>query len=263
MLERAAKQLYFGQFYDCKQPELPSAYEVLELLNGQHRLAAWHLPARTPAPRAVILLTHPMTKAGKHFFVKRGYPERLAAAGYHVVGMDFNGFGESDQIGLNYKADVRAAMHLIRRRWPELPVGAWGLSLGAGSLLTYTTLPDHGLRAVVLENSIASNVEFFKVLDRKKFLLLWTINKLLPAKNQDKIYRDRVREMHSVAALFIHGEQDPYAPVHLGEYFVQATPVPAELATFDSGHLENADRIGEPYFERVVSFLDQHFNPRP
>lgn len=98
--------------------------------DGSMLAGAVHACACAPA-KGVVIVCHPFFKFGMHYFFKNGYQDWLNAAGYHVVGFNFKGFGASAVEGLRFSDDVCAMVAWTRERYPDLPLHLLATSFGA------------------------------------------------------------------------------------------------------------------------------------
>ncbi len=108
---------------------LPYNNLSVERRTGGKALSATWYPAYV-APRGAVLLLHPWVARGRAFFHRRGRLEALRAAGYHVLAVDFPGFGGSGRPYGFYDRAVEDALHLLDRRSAGLNLFVWGVSAG-------------------------------------------------------------------------------------------------------------------------------------
>jgi pimeloyl-ACP methyl ester carboxylesterase len=97
--------------------------------HGRGVLTATWFPAED-RPRGAVLLLHPWLVWGKAYFHLRGRIEALRAAGYHVLTLDFPGFGGSGAPHGFFDRDVEVGLELLCQRAGELPIHVWGVSAG-------------------------------------------------------------------------------------------------------------------------------------
>lgn len=111
-------------------------------------MTGWWVHA--PAPRAVVLLLHPL-RADRRAMIGRA--RVLVEENYDVVLIDLQAHGERPGEAIAFGAlerdDVVQAVQVIRRRAPGLPMAVVGCSLGGASMLLAGPL---GVDAVVLES---------------------------------------------------------------------------------------------------------------
>ena len=93
------------------------------------------LGAAAGKPVGTLLLAHPLVRAAKGFWLKYGHAEYFRQQGFHVLAMDFNGFGESPDAIFDYPEDVLTAGKWLRDQYPDLPCGAVGASFGAAWII--------------------------------------------------------------------------------------------------------------------------------
>ena len=117
-----------------EQPEVPDRLAPFETIavprgNGRGALTATWYPAYH-RPRGAVLLLHPWLVWGKSYFHLRGRLTALRTAGYHMLTLDFAGFGGSGARYGFFDRDVEAGLELLRQRAGELPLHVWGVSAG-------------------------------------------------------------------------------------------------------------------------------------
>jgi pimeloyl-ACP methyl ester carboxylesterase len=96
--------------------------------NRSGTLTAIWFPAERP--RGAVLLLPPWLVWGKAYFHLRGRIQALRAAGYHVLTLDFPGFGGSGPVQGFFDRDVEDGLDFLRRRAGDLPLHVWGVSAG-------------------------------------------------------------------------------------------------------------------------------------
>ncbi|MFP3941682.1 MAG: alpha/beta hydrolase, partial [Thermoanaerobaculia bacterium] len=125
-----------------EQPEPPAHLHPCERITiprpgRSGRLSATWFPAHTTRDgtqsglaRGAVLLLPPWMQWGRSYFHRRGRIPALRRAGYHVLTVDFPGFGHSGPRAGFYDRDVEAALDHLAARAPGLPVHLWGVSAG-------------------------------------------------------------------------------------------------------------------------------------
>ncbi len=96
---------------------------------GVGALSATWYPAYL-TPRGAVLLLHPWTARGRAYFHRRGRIPALRAAGYHVLTVDFPGFGGSGRPLGFYDRAVEDALKQLDRMSEGLDLFVWGVSSG-------------------------------------------------------------------------------------------------------------------------------------
>ena len=141
-------------------------------------LAARHHPAATASPRGAVLLVSAMG-VGQGYYAPLA--DWLAAEGFHVVGFDYRGMGESRHGSLRdvdadvvtwAEKDTSAALRALQERAPGLPVTWIGHSLG-GQIVPF--VPDLGAVAKVITIAAGSGYwrENSAPLRRKVWIFWW------------------------------------------------------------------------------------------
>ncbi len=229
--------------------------------NSKATLKAMWASSRIKA-KGTIVLAHPMGKEAKGYWFKNGYTQLLLNQGYNLLIFDFNGFGESDLGNFNYFDDVIAAGLYVKKRTPELPIGYFGISLGAMWGTIGLAERKDLFSCVVLESGATSLPEFWKHYPLAYRVLVffnfWFPNyaaKILPV--------ERVKELDYLEkVLFIYSKTDKYMPVHMGEEINNNCVSPSELFVIEDAPHANMMKSAYKtvYSEKIVAFFDQNLN---
>ncbi len=155
-LERLAMGLFLAlspRLPRIEQPETPERLAPFEEVTvprrkGRGDLTATWFPAPDHlqglrSPRGAVLLLHPWLVWGRAYFHLRGRIEALRAAGYHVLTLDFAGFGGSGPPSGFFDWNVEAGLRFLRQWTGDLPLHVWGVSAGgywAHPVLSRTSL---------------------------------------------------------------------------------------------------------------------------
>jgi pimeloyl-ACP methyl ester carboxylesterase len=215
-----------------------------------------------PDPHGVLILFHGI---GSERY--RSSLPSVAAWGLIAVSFDFRGHGSSDgdvtTFGWEERRDVAAIVSLVRDRWPDKKVAAWGISLG-GAALCYADVT-RDLDAVVLESVYRDIDSAFekRVTSRAPS---WTVPFALPAKwlvsarlrMDPALLRpvDHIRRLRPERVLLTTGEKDPWAgPDDLCALAAEA-PNCATAIVQGAVHHDVWVVGGEAYAARVRAFID-------
>ena len=232
---------------------------------GGARLSAVWGEARGDAV-ATLVLTHPMGKAAKGFWLRPGPDGRPSAAdlfrqtGFNVLAVDANGFGESRAASFDYPADFLAAGQWAASRTPELAVGLVGASFGASWGLCAMARDGSPFRAAVLEAAFPTLPEFWRhypvahaVLRASQVVWPRIERGLRPE-------RDAARVVGHPDVLLVYGNADEYTPPAYGERLAAAfaPSADAELVVLPGvGHTHAYRDAPEAYARTVVPFLQR------
>lgn len=210
------------------------------------------------APIGTLVLAHPMGKAAKGFWLRDGYADVFRRAGFHVLAFDFNGFGESEAVSFDYPADVLAAGRFLEDRYPSLPMGLVGVSLGAGWGLCAMARQGSPFRAAVLESAFPSLPDFWKHYPAAYFALRASQVVRPGFEQRLRPEREAARVIGRPAVLLVYGSADRYTPPEHGERLRRALgeSAAAELWVLpDVDHALAFRDLPEAYAARVVPFL--------
>lgn len=224
-------------------------------------LSALLAPAYTPDAKGAVLMAHPMGAAAKGFWMKYGHTEMLRRAGYHVMVFDLNGFGESTSSTMDFPLDVLAAGHTLQARYPDLPVAAFGSSMGAAMSVCAMAQPGHPFKAAVLESAFPTLLHFWSRYPIPR-LGIQLSRLIYPAGER------RLRPTHaaknlagSPAILMIYGDADEFTPVEDGELLWRTLRRRAHTEFWqvpEAQHTQAYAAQPKEYAQRVIAFLDEH-----
>ena len=220
------------------------------------------LIGRTTAPvsKAVIVMGHPMGKEAKGYFIKHGYTDWLRQHGYHTLVFDINGFGESTCGSFNFYEDILAVGAEAARRFPDVPVGYFGVSLGAQWATLAFTDEAHPYRFAILE-SPPSTLEEFWVNFPPAYAALRTMGLLAPRYARRMNTLNRVKEVkHLRSLLLIYSQSDRWTPVSMGERYRERAPVPTELWLVEQAEhaqIMKSDHRAA-YQKKILAFFDEN-----
>lgn len=222
------------------------------------KIQAWSAKAKTPQAKGTLVLGHPMGKPAKGYFIKHGYADLYRENGFHVVIFDFNGFGESTVGNFSFQDDVAAVGKEVAKRFPELPLGYHGISLGTQSAALAFTEPDHPFTFAVLESATTSLPEFWKHYP-SAYRILMTIKFFMPRYARKIHMVERFPEVKNLdSVLFIYSKTDIYTPLEMGKRYLANSPVPADLWVMEkAGHAEAmASPQKEDYQKRLLDYFN-------
>lgn len=224
------------------------------------RLHAWFLPAQQPVKGSVLFLHGNAQNLTAH----AAYVDWLPAAGYHVLAIDYRGYGLSpgkpNRAGL--LADARAAYFYLRGRADVNPNALiiYGQSLGGANALALAGRESlSGLKAVIADSAFSH----YGRIVREKMLqipvlgwLLWPFSPLMvsPGLNPDKT----VADIAPVPLLLIHGDQDVIVPSSHSQRLYRLAQEPKTLWLIKgAGHTEALGRFRQQTLPALTAFLDE------
>jgi len=230
-------------------------FDVVELPISEDRsFVIWHVYSEQSRALALII---PGSDANKSRYTI-ALP-LLVPAGYDVVLIDYEGFGDSPgEPSLENTVDVAevAAEYALSRHENVVVIGA-----SLGTPLTMKVAVDHEFDAVALEGTL--------VLDR--LASLWLIDRGLPdlggianlwilPQMPDAFdimkYAPQVEE----PKLFMHSVEDETTPFAGAQEVFAVCPEPREFFEMTGDHGEMIEIDPEGYGERLVGFLDTYID---
>jgi uncharacterized protein len=200
----------------------------------------------------------------------------LSAAGFRCVAFDHRAHGSSSgqlsSFGFHEAHDVAAVAELVRAHWPESPVVAVGMSMGAAALC-FAARHAKPWRAVILESLYGDiRTAFHSRLGTTypawfgKFEpgIIWVTERRLHLRWQQLAPLDAVGDLAPAAVLLVTGTADFSAPPAVAELLQARCRGPAELWLVpDARHKDLFEHAGPEYVRRVVGFLDRILSSTP
>jgi len=228
-------------------------------------LTGWWVESTSPTPKGVLLHLHGNAQnMGDHFEFVRWLP----AEGFHVVTMDYRGYGNSQgsptRKGVYH--DTLAALRLTSRLASEagLPWGVIGQSLGgANAVAVLGREPVNGLRALIVDSAffgyreiVRDKIGLIPVLRLLRTPLSWLIisNRWSPG--------SAAPTLPSIPILYLHGTHDLVIPHGHSEHLAASSPPSAEIWLIPGG--QHTDAFFDATFrQRTLDWLNQHFQIKP
>jgi alpha-beta hydrolase superfamily lysophospholipase len=229
------------------------------------RLVGWAVsPSR---PRATVLLCHGVRNNREQTLDRTAF---LTSAGYRCVAFDHRAHGQSDgrrtSFGYYESRDVAAILTLVRRRWPQQPLAALGISMGAAALC-YAAPQVAQCDAVILESlyhdirSAFSNrvggsyPAWFSRLSRG---VVWMTERRLRLRLSHLAPVEHIGGLAPAPVLLLTGAEDGHAPPEDARRLYDCCRGPRELWFVPrAAHTDVCQTGGMPYRERILSFLDR------
>lgn len=266
-LHRLLRKPFFGRFevpWTWPAGTDPSQWERVSFASasGAQLAGLWGTAVNgtdgTNNAKATLVLAHPMGKAAKGFWLRYGHAALFRDAGFNVLLVDANGFGESAPASFDYPADFLAAGRFAQNRTPELAVGLVGASFGAGWGLCSMARAGNPYRAAVLEGLFPTLPDFWRHYPVPYALLRMTQVVWPSAEDGMRPEREATTLTGKPPVLLIYGDADKYSPPAHGERMMKAF---ADSARAEMWVLPGVDHTyayrdaAEAYAARVVPFL--------
>jgi pimeloyl-ACP methyl ester carboxylesterase len=196
-------------------------HEDVQLTVAGEKMVGWWIAQRNAnAETPAVLYLH-----GSGFSLHANLPRilRLYEAGFHVLAIDYRGFGASEG-GLPSEesayADARAAWAELQRRAPNAKRTIYGHSLGGAIAVELAThAPDAA--ALVVESSFTSVRE----------MLPHTSFRWVPLPLVQTQYFDSLTKIRKICApvLVLHGTNDYRIPTDMAQALYDAAPGPKRI----------------------------------
>lgn len=242
----------------------PDAREVTIPVPGGITLCAWQASRGSDAP--LVLFFHGYSTEKTRLLREARELHRLGAS---VLLVDFRGSGGSSAsystLGWLEADDVAAAVAFARRNLPASRLVLYGQSMGSAAILRAIHARDVRPDAVILEsvfdtllNAIRSRFRAMGVppFPSAQLMTFWGGRQF----GFNGFAHRPVRAARSLAcpALFLHGRDDPRAPVEQARRVFDAAPGPQKsFVTFDGvGHGSYAAAHPDAWRSLVADFLN-------
>lgn len=248
------------------------AYEDFDVLShlDQTRLSGWAIETGQP-PKGVIIFAH----GYKENRLQQNVPaleltRNLVQNDYHVVLFDFRNSGESEgdltSVGYHEKEDLISVVRYVKERYPDLPVGVVGFSMGGVTSITAAEAEPY-IQAIVADSPFSNmrdylneNLSVWSDLPEFPFTpAILAIIPIMTGLDMDEVSpREAVKNIQA-PLLLIHGDGDTSIPVTNSEELLQNSVQPdTELWIPDgSGHVKGYSDYPEEYSDRVIQFFNR------
>jgi alpha-beta hydrolase superfamily lysophospholipase len=234
------------------------------------RLAGWGISPL--APRGTIVLFHGLHQTRAHTLSRCAL---LSHAGYRCVTFDHRAHGESGgkrtSFGFHEGRDIAAAFELVRRRWPNEPIGALGLSMG-GAAMCFAAQQIRDCRAIVLESCYYDIATAFKNrlqhgypmwFQRLARGVIWMTEYRLGLRLEQLTPASYLKELGSAAVFLLTGTNDPHATTEEARQLYEHARGPKEIWFVpDAGHRDVFEVGAAAYRERILDFFERHLATR-
>ncbi|WP_299765969.1 alpha/beta fold hydrolase [uncultured Dokdonia sp.] len=232
-----------------------------------HLKGYWITPEKT-SPKSIMLLLHGIGGGKEHFY---NLAKSLAEQHIASVVYDARGHGESDGQYISYgfyeKYDVSVIVNEVKQRYPNIPIGIWGNSMGGAVALQALSIEPR-LDFGVIESTFTDlNTIVYDYQKRYSFGLgLKPIceHALKRAGEIGKFDPMQVRPIDAVKkidqSIFLaHGTDDPNINFNYGQALFEnlkstdKTFYPVEGAN----HYNLFDIGGKPYINAIMKFIER------
>jgi pimeloyl-ACP methyl ester carboxylesterase len=195
------------------------------------------------------------------------FARRLAAKGFTTLGFDFRAHGRSGgrvtTIGLREVDDALGAVDWLVRRFPDAPLGIYGVSMG-GSVALQAAALDQRIRAVASDCAFASLDQMVEWRKRSLpgaarpllQLSFRTAEWLTGARATHFRPVDHVERIAPRSVLLMHAEFDKTVPLeHFRQLSERLPPAAERWLIKGCGHIAGSTAHAQTYLERVATFF--------
>jgi pimeloyl-ACP methyl ester carboxylesterase len=229
------------------------------------RLTGWVV--EPPAPRGTVAFFHGL-RCTRELVLPR--LATFVSAGFRCVAFDHRAHGESQgrltSFGYHEGHDVAAVLNLVRRRWPDQPCVALGVSMGAAAIC-FAADRARDADAVILESMYHDILSAFTTRISGVFPrwfgwlsrgIIWITERRLGVRLEDLTPADHIGRLAPAPVLLITGTEDSHASPDDVRRLYQRCRGPRELVLVPgAGHTDLLDVAGPMYAECVLQFLER------
>ena len=254
---------------DVNPKHVSAVYEKTEIkVDAIHTLRGYLFHPEQEVPKAIIILVHGIGGAKEHFFQLAG---NLQQYGFSSLVMDNRAHGRSDGLYTTYgyfeKKDISKMVTYLQKKFPDIPIGIWGSSMG-GAITLQSLAIDDRLSFGIVESTFTNLNQIVYDYQKRfsggiglRFTTDYTLNKagkiagFIP---EDVNPLSAVK--HIKQPVFIaHGDKDKRINYRYGEQLYEA--LVAKEKYFElvkgAGHLNLGVIGGKDYYDKVLLFIDK------
>ncbi len=254
----------YGLTFDSLEVAVASGFG---LSPKQEILRGYFIHSVLPNPRGTLILLHGI---GGHKESNLGFSRILADNGFNVIIYDQRAHGKSGgkycTFGFHEKKDVSKFIDIAISKFPSLPVGIHGASMG-GAVAIQALEHDERLRFGIIESTFNTleNVVIEYGRGYFKFRSRWLAQRILSKSADIAEFKPfDIKPIESCKnikqpVLMVHGDIDEKIPIEFNQQNYDA--LKSEDKEFyvvkGAGH-ENVGEIGgEQYMAKLLSFLNR------
>lgn len=241
-------------------------FEKLPLVTSEgYKLAAYFTFPQEVEVTSCIILLHGIGSCKEHYY---GAAEWLAAKGIASVVFDGRAHGESEgeycTFGFYEKEDVRLITDAIEAKFPTLPIGIWGTSLG-GAIAIQSLEQDKRLQFGIIQSTFTSLPEVILIYQghvlgfQSPALAKFVLRK---AGELASFPPDSIRPIDSASSLdkdilLIHGDADKRIPIDHGRRIFEVLKGDDKewYAVKGGGHSDLWEVGGPDYESKISRFI--------
>ncbi len=232
---------------------LQVGWEKERIVNNRRNVQV--LYRTSPAATHTVILAHPYLADARQFYLKRGYTDMYSTLGCNVVLFDFNGFGESPFKDFNYEKDWAVVAAFCRLTFPDTQLTGHGISFGGSHTITYATHNVHGVDKFIIENTLDSNLSYYKKRNIRLYRLMKFLMRLSSKVNANHDYIQAASSMQHQGVLFIYNYSDDLTTISMGNAIMEKCPEPKLMAKFPGKHLEAITLNPDLYKNTIRNFI--------
>jgi alpha-beta hydrolase superfamily lysophospholipase len=229
------------------------------------RLTGWVI--EPPAPRGTVAFFHGL-RCTRELALER--MAIFVGAGFRCVAFDHRAHGESQgrltSFGYHEGRDVAAVLDLVKRRWPDQPCVALGVSMGAAAIC-FAADRARGADAVILESMYHDILSAFTTRVSGDFPrwfgwlskgIIRITERRLGVRLEDLTPADHIGRLAPAPVLLITGTEDSHASPDDARRLYERCRGPRELVLVPgAGHTDLLEVAGPMYAQRVLQFLER------
>jgi uncharacterized protein len=230
-------------------------------------LRGYFLYANTPKPKGTIIMVHGIGGFKEGFL---GFAKILSDNGYNTIIYDQRAHGKSDgkycTFGFYEKYDVSKFVDIAEAKFPNLPVGIQGSSMG-GAVALQALAVEKRLKFGIVESTFnrLEDIVMEYGEDYFKFKSRWLAQRVLSKSAEIAHYKPfDIKPVEAAAQieqpmLLVHGDKDTKVPIAFNqENFAALKSREKEFYTVHgAGHLDVGAVGGTAYLSKIMTFVNK------
>lgn len=248
-------QLAKGMFSAMRgyRQSLPPDYSSLTLESADGSALEGALRPASARARGVVVLCHPFTKHGFHYFIRHGLVDTLHELGFHVLLFNFKGVGRSSFQGPSFVDDVVGAVHCARELYPDIPLSLYGASFGGYQALHALPRIEGSVVRGLFDSVPAEATLFFRSV-----VISWVFAHLNRGARSRTLgtrpVRDSLSRIEHTELVLLHGSDDAYCTPEVMQRVCAGVPQLTLEILPGASHLDATKGSATSYRE----FFDRH-----
>ena len=256
MFKNLLKPIFFSKIRNYSLPQsISQDWESINIPHNRGNYLASRLYRCHKSTNRCVFLIHPYHKDAKDFFLQSGHPEIYNTLGFHVVIFDFNGFGQSPNIGFDFDQDIVTVVEYMMGYLGTTFHVAHGISFGAAMLLKALT-HNTGIQKAIIENCLDETPNYYNKRNIYLYIIMKAIFFLFPAWKASNQYYDVIKNIKDIEELcLIYNIADDLTTPEMGTKLLQHAIVNCQFHLLKGRHMEAISADRKKYIDILESYV--------